>query len=183
METTYLTPGVMTEVGKAAEAVAALPGDFAGIARALHGLFLHEFLGDMYGVTLAPEDRETVHLRRAEDLLAAVTARDDRPLDVAREPAARIATNCRGYTVVAVAMLRAHGVPARARCGFGAYFRPDFFEDHWVVEYRDGGRWKRGDAQIDDVLVAKMGIGLDVTDLPKGQFLTGGEAWRLMRDG
>jgi transglutaminase-like putative cysteine protease len=32
----------------------------------------------------------------------------------------RLAANCRGFTVLATAMLRAHGVPARARCGSGA---------------------------------------------------------------
>ena len=34
-----------------------------------------------------------------------------------------------------VAMLRAQGTPARARCGFGGYFGNGTFEDHWVCEY------------------------------------------------
>jgi hypothetical protein len=179
------TKDVMTGVGRHADAVAGLPGDFAGVARVVQGLFMHEFLGDHYGISLTPEERETVHLRKAEDLLDAVLARDGRPLAEAREPGRRVATNCRGFTVVAVAMLRAHGVRARARCGFGAYFTEGFFEDHWVVEYHDGGRWRRGDAQIDATQRAVFGIGdgVDVTDLPPGAFLTGGEAWELVRAG
>jgi hypothetical protein len=34
--------------------------------------------------------------------------------------------------VLAAAMLRAQGTPARARCGFGGYFGSGAFEDHWV---------------------------------------------------
>jgi hypothetical protein len=183
MDTRFLTPGVMTGVGRHADAVGRLPGSFSGIAEVLHGLLIHEFLGEMYGVALTADDRETVHLRRTADLLDAVVARDDGPLGVAREPARRVATNCRGFTVVAVALLRAHGIPARARCGFGAYFTPGFYEDHWVVEYQDDGRWKRGDAQIDDVQHKAFGIDFDLADLPEGRFLTGGEAWRLVRSG
>jgi hypothetical protein len=178
MDSKYLAPGVMTKLGKP---VPNLPGDFAGIASVLHGLCIHEFLIGMYGVDKV--DTSTVHIRRAEDLLDTIVARDPRPLDVAREPADRMATNCRGFTVLAVAMLRAQGVPARARCGFGGYFTPGFWEDHWVVEYFEDGRWKRGDAQIDDVLRPEFKIDFDVTDLPPGKFLTGGEAWELFRRG
>src|ERR1700710_1581726 len=112
MDSKYLTPGVMTELGKSAERVARLPGDFGGVASALHGLCIHEFLTGMYGVDKV--DNETVHIRRADELLETIVVRDPRPLDVAREPADRLATNCRGFTVLATAMLRAHGVPARA---------------------------------------------------------------------
>jgi hypothetical protein len=181
MDNRYLTPGVMTELGKSAEKVAGLPGDFGGIASVLHGLCIHEFLTGMYGVDKV--DTETVHLRRAADLLDTVTSRDPRPLDVAREPADRLATNCRGFAVLTVAMLRAHGVPARARCGFGGYFTPGLFEDHWVVEYYEDGRWKRGDAQIDPVQRTTFKIDFDLADLPAGKFLTGGEAWELFRRG
>jgi hypothetical protein len=183
MDSSYLTPGVMTELGKAAENVARLPDDFPAIAAALHGVCIHEFLGDMYGVTFSDDERETVHLRRAADVLDVVLSRDQRPFDAARTPNRRVATNCRGFSVLAVAMLRAHGVPARARCGFGTYFTPGFFEDHWVVEYFDGGRWKRGDAQIDPVQEAAFGIDFDLADLPAGKFLTGGEAWQMYRRG
>jgi hypothetical protein len=183
MDSRYLTPGVMTGLGGTAEAVGRLPGGFPAIAEALHGLCIHEFLDDMYEVKLTDESKQTVHLRRAADMLDEIVRRDPRPLDEARPPAERLATNCRGYTVLAVAMLRAHGVPARARCGFGAYFTPGFFEDHWVVEYHEDGRWKRGDAQIDDVQRKVFGIDFDLADLPEGKFPTGGEAWQMCRRG
>nr|WP_296065857.1 transglutaminase domain-containing protein [uncultured Actinoplanes sp.] len=182
METKYLAAGALTGVGKHAEAVKELPGDFAGVARTVQGLLIHEFWGDAYGVTLRPEERETVHLRSAADILDAVLARDPRPLSVAREPSQRVATNCRGFTVVSVALLRAHGVPARARCGFGTYFKPGWFEDHWVVEYHDGSRWRRGDAQIDDVQRSALEIDFDLSDVGD-RFVVAGEALRRVRAG
>ena len=131
----YTQPGVLTDAGKHAPRFDGLPADPAGVARAVQGLMIHEFLVGAYGVTLAEEDRDRVNLRRVEQVLDAVVSRDDRPLDVPREPAQRIATNCRGFTVMAVAMLRSKGVPARGRCGFWAYFSEGLFEDHWVVEF------------------------------------------------
>jgi len=102
---------------------------------------------------------------------------------VPREPAQRIATNCRGFSVLAVALFRSHGVPARARCGFGAYFKPGWYEDHWVAEYFAGGRWKLLDAQIDDLQRRRLGIGFDLTDVPRDQFVIAGPAWALTRAG
>ncbi len=183
--TGYGEPGVMTDPGRCAAALDGLPGDPAGVARVVQGLMIHEFWLDAYGVTMTPEQRETVHLRRAEQLLAEVVRRDGRPLGEAREPAGRVATNCRGFTVLAVTMLRAAGVPARARCGFGAYFGTEWFEDHWVAEWWDAGqdRWRLLDAQIDDVQRGLLSIGFDLTDVPRDRFVVAGDAWVRCRSG
>jgi hypothetical protein len=181
----FVQPGVMTSAGRYADRLAPLPRDVAGLAAVVQGLLIHEFLTEQYGVTLTDDDKETVHRRPAERILAAVVERDDRPLEVAREPAARVASNCRGFTVLMVTMLRAAGIPARARCGFGTYFTDGWFEDHWVAEYWNAReeRWVRADAQLDQRQVELFGIGFDPLDLPPGGFLTGGEAWQLVRAG
>ena len=149
----YTQPATMTSVGDQAPLVKALPADPGVLAEVLHGLVIHEHMTGGYGVTLADADRWTVHVRPAADLLAEIVARDPRPLDVARSPEGRLPGNCRHFTVLEAAMLRAHGTPARARCGFGGYFGTGWFEDHWVCEYWDSGqqRWRLIDAQIDDV--------------------------------
>lgn len=51
-------------------------------------------------------------------------------------------------TLLTVALLRAGGIPARARCGFTAYFVPGWYDDHWVAEYWDTSerRWIMVDA-------------------------------------
>jgi hypothetical protein len=82
-------------------------------------------------------------------------------------------------------MLRYRGVPARARCGFGAYFTPGKYEDHWVCEYWNGdeGRWVMVDAQLDALQRQVLGIPFDPCEVPRDQFLVGGKAWRMCRTG
>ncbi|WP_460405476.1 transglutaminase-like domain-containing protein [Actinophytocola sediminis] len=144
---------------------------------------IHEHLASAYGVTLSDEDRAPVHLRRIADVLDRIRARDSRPLDVAREPAARTAGNCRQFTVLLVSMLRVHGVPARARCGFANYFGGPVNEDHWVAEYWQDGRWRLADAQIDDQQRGMFPIDFDLTDVPRDRFLVAGQAWVACRAG
>jgi Transglutaminase-like superfamily len=181
----YTRPGPLTSAGQYAPLLAGLPHDIAGLAAVGQGLLVHEFMAADYGAPLSEADRESVHTRPAEQWLAQIVARDDRPLSIAREPAGRLAANCRHFTVLMVTLLRAQGVPARARCGFGAYFGTGVFEDHWVCEYwnREQARWVLVDAQIDDVQRGWFPIDFDVTDVPRDQFLVAGQAWDQVRAG
>jgi hypothetical protein len=181
----YTQPGVMTSAGRYAPLLAELPGDVAGLAAVAQGLLIHEFIAAAYGVTLRRADRDSVHVRPAEGLLERITARDGRPLAAARQPRDRLASNCRGFTVLMVAMLRAHGTPARARCGFGGYFTEGRFEDHWVCEYWHAGqqRWLLADAQIDARQRELFRVDFDVTDVPRDRFLIAGDAWARCRSG
>jgi len=181
----YLRPGVMTAPGPGQRLLAGLPQGVAGLAGVAHGLLIHEHIAGAYGVTLTDERRASVHVRPVAALLAQIAAGDGRPLTQAREPARRLPGNCRHYTVLAVAMLRAQGTPARARCGLGGYFGTGTFEDHWVCEYWDAGqqRWRLVDAQIDAVQLGWFDIDFDLTDVPRDRFLTGGDAWARYRSG
>jgi len=181
----YLKPAVMTAPGTYRSLLADLPHGIAGLAGAAHGLLIHEHIAGAYGVRLTDERRASVHVRPVAGLLGRIMAEDGRPLTVAREPAGRLPGNCRHYTVLAVAMLRAQGTPARARCGFGGYFGSGWFEDHWVCEYWDeaAGRWKLADAQIDDVQLKLFDVDFDLMDVPRDRFLVAGDAWRRCRGG
>ena len=181
----YTEPGVMTSAGRHAPRLEELPGDVAGLAAVAQGLLIHEFIAAGYGVKLSEQDRGSIHIRPAEELLEQITARDARPLTAARPPAQRLASNCRGFTVLMVALLRAQGTPARARCGFGGYFTEGLFEDHWVCEYWHAGqqRWVLADAQIDGRQRELFPIDFDVTDVPRDRFLIAGDAWALCRSG
>ena len=181
----YTRPGQMTSPGRLAALFNDLPGDVAELADILHGLVIHEHLAGIYGVSLADEDRASVHVRRTEDLLGLIHARDSRPLSAPREPRNRLPGNCRHFTVLMVAMLRARGVPARARCGFGGYFGNGLFEDHWVCEYWDsaGQDWKLVDAQIDAKQLEIFAVDFDLTDVPRDQFLIAADAWTKCREG
>ncbi|GAA4596392.1 hypothetical protein GCM10023194_68490 [Planotetraspora phitsanulokensis] len=182
----YTSPSVMTSPGRHERLFdAVIPRDVAGLASIGHGLIVHEHIAPAYGVELSDEDRGSVHIRPVERLLDRIAGRDDRPLEIAREPDARIAGNCRHFTVLLVALLRAQGVPARARCGFGGYFVAGRFEDHWVCEYWNDarGRWILVDPQIDQRQSGMFPIDFDVTDVPRDRFLTAGEAWTRCRAG
>ena len=181
----YSEPAGFTSPGSHAGELARLPADLAALTEVAHGLIVHEHLTGMYGFDLAEARRASVHLRPVSRLLDQIVAEDGRPLDVAREPSARVPGNCRHFTVLTVAALRAHGIAARARCGFGGYFGTGWYEDHWVCEYRDAatGRWTLADAQIDDVQRKAFGLGLDVLDLSRDDFLVAGDAWLRCRAG
>jgi hypothetical protein len=89
------------------------------------------------------------------------------------------------FSVMLCAILRAQGVAARARCGFGAYFTPDKFEDHWVCEYWNAGRarWILVDAQLDAVQRKLFRPDFDPFDVPRNRFIVAGDAWRMCRAG
>jgi hypothetical protein len=181
----YLQPAAMTDPGSCRPLFAGLPRGIAALAPVAQGLLIHEHLTEAYGVTLTDERRASVHVRPVSRVLERIAAQDGRPLTAAREPAGRLAGNCRTFTVLAVAMLRAQGTPARARCGFGGYFGSGAFEDHWVCEYWDDAarRWVLADAQIDDVQLNLFDVDFDLMDVPRDRFLVAGDAWRLCRNG
>ncbi|HEX2510507.1 MAG TPA: transglutaminase domain-containing protein [Microvirga sp.] len=182
----YATQSAFSTPGRHAALFDALPSDPAGIARAVQGLVIYEHVAEpFYGCSLPEERRAESHIRPLETMIDAVLALDGRPLDVPRPPERRLVGICRHYMLLALAIFRHHGVPARGRGGFGAYFNPGTFEDHWVCEYwkADEGRWALLDAQFDEVFVRNLAIRHDVHDVPRRQFLTAPDAWRRCRGG
>jgi len=162
-----------------------LPRDVVGLAGVAQGLLLHEHIAPAYGVTLLDERRSSVHIRPVERLLERLLAEDERPLTTVRPLETRLAGNCRHFTLLMVAMLRVQGVPARARCGFGAYLEPGYFVDHWVAEYWNTAeaRWVRVDAQLDAVQQELFNIDFDPLDVPHDRFVIAGDAWAQCRTG
>jgi hypothetical protein len=181
----YTEPGKMTTAGRYAPLLEDLAQGFASLASVTQGLLIHEHMAQGYGVKLSDGDRASVHIRPAEGILEQIVARDSRPLDVPRTPEGRLPGNCRQVTVMVTAMLRSHGTPARARCGFGNYFGTGGNEDHWVCEYwhSQQQRWILADAQIDDVQRGWFPLDFDVNDVPRDRFLIAGEAWAQYRSG
>jgi len=108
---------------------------------------------------------------------------DDSPLTLERPLERRLVSNCRDFSLLLTALLRAQGKAARARCGFGTYFTPGHYEDHWMVEAWDGKRWRQVDSQLDAFQREVLRIDFDPLDMPEGKFITGDEAWKLCRAG
>jgi hypothetical protein len=165
--------------------------DPRALAERVRGLMVHVFWQSAYGL---PENRERAIvetcLRSMPEKLSLIAAAEEslgRPGTSAPPlpPERKLIGNCRDFSLFFSALLRAAGVPARARCGFGTYFIPDHGEDHWVVErwVEEEGRWAISDPQLDAVMIERLKIGFDPMDLPDGAFLSGGEAWLACRSG
>jgi hypothetical protein len=182
---TYATPGLMTDPGPYASSFDALPRDVGDLVKAVQGVMLHIFWVERYGVALSEERKGEVQLRRADQKLARLFELDGRPLNEARVHERKLVGNCRDFSVMTAAVLRHQGVPARARCGFGTYFIPDHYEDHWVAEYWHAGeeRWVLVDAQLDGLMQEVLKLDFDPLDVPRDRFIVGGKAWQLCRSG
>ncbi|MGK3990242.1 transglutaminase domain-containing protein [Sorangium sp. So ce136] len=181
----YARPAAMTSAGAHAPRLDDLPRDVASLVRVVQGVLLHQHWAKAYGVELSDERRNESHLRPVDRMLDRLLAHSDEPLSVARPLDARLVGTCRNIAVLLVALLRAKGVPARARCGFGGYFAPGDFVDHWVCEHWDAAasRWVLVDAQIDDVQAAALKPDFDVLDVPRDRFVVAGDAWARCRAG
>jgi len=99
-----------------------LPRDVAALVGVVQGLLLHEHWAPRYGAVLSDERRRESQIRAVAPMLDRLFALDGRPLATARPVEARLVGICRHFTVLLVAILRAQGIPARVRCGFGSYF-------------------------------------------------------------
>ncbi len=181
--TFYRQPGVITDPGPYAGCLNGLPTGIAELCQLVQNLTIHIFWAERYGLTL-PETRQgEVQLRTLQRRLARTLELDSRPLTEVRPLEKKIVGNCRDFSVLLVSILRHQGVPARARCGFGAYFIPNHFEDHWVAEYWNEShkRWVLVDAQLDPFQCEALKISFDPLDVPRNQFIVGGRAWQMCR--
>jgi hypothetical protein len=181
----YRQPIDLSDPASQAGLFDSLPKGPAALAGVVQGLLMHEHVAPAYGLTLSGAKHGEAHVRGVEAMLQGIAARDRRPLTQPRAPAERQVGVCRHFTLMHVAMLRHQGVPARARCGFGAYFQKDKFVDHWVTEYWSNERksWVLVDPQLDARQRELFKISFDPLDVPRDQFLVAGDAWALCRTG
>ncbi|HEX9975800.1 MAG TPA: transglutaminase family protein [Dehalococcoidales bacterium] len=181
----YATQSMITDPAKYGPFFNALPSDIPALCRSVQGLILHGHWAERYGVKLSEERRQEANLRKVSRQLGRIMELNDSPLTTTRPLESRIVGNCRDFSVFLTAVLRHKGVPARARCGFGTYFIPHHYEDHWVCQYWEANeeRWVMVDAQLDEFQRNWLNIGFDTFDMPEGHFLPAGRAWQLSRSG
>jgi hypothetical protein len=154
-----------------------LPRDLARISQVVQGLVLHYF-ADKHLYDYPPERTNEINTRYVADILARINELHAAPLTTARPPSTRIIGCCRDFTALAVSMLRHAGIPARSRYGFGAYFVPGYYFDHVVVEFWNGTDWQLADPQLNQAHYP-----FDVLNVPRDQFVVGGQAWQMCRIG
>jgi hypothetical protein len=177
--------GKITHPGPYANLYTDLPSDIPALVKVVQGLMVHIFWAESYGLKLSEERKTEVQLRTMERRLRRTLELDPSPLGVPRPNEKKIVGNCRDFSVTLASMLQSKGVPARPRCGFGAYFIPNHYEDHWVCEYWNEAeqRWVLVDAQLDELQQNVLKIPFNTLDVPRDQFIVGGAAWQLCRTG
>lgn len=132
----------------------------------------------MFGYRPAQERIGEIDTRTLERILARIIELDARPLDKPRDFDKRIIGCCRDFSLIACAILRHQGIPARLRYGFANYFIPGYWVDHVIVEMWTGKHWRRFDAQIAGVLNTEI----DLFDIPGGAYIPGGRVWQICRN-
>lgn len=172
-----------TDPGAHAALLRTLPADPDGLAAAVRGLVVHYVAS---GRTFPPDRLADIDSRWVEAMLARLAERDAAPLTEPRDAGSCLVGCCRDFTLLHVAALREHGVPARSRVGFAPYLRPDFAHDHVVAERWDAarGEWVRVDAQMDpadwqDVDVADLATGAGSPFRPASRLWLDHRAGRL----
>ncbi len=168
-----------TDPGEHADLVRALDPDPEAVSAVARNLIAH-YRGE--ADALPASTRSDIHLRWLADQLAVDQERHHAPLTEPRALADRLQGCCRDHSLFCVSVLREHGVPARTRIGFAAYFAPGFYHDHVVLERLDGTRWVRYDSELTPDFTDEF----DVADMPTGPtspFHTAAEVWRGHRAG
>ena len=181
----YMRPAGLTSAGRHAKLFSELPREIPALVRIVQGLALHRYMAPAYGVTIPEERGGEDHIRPVEQMLDCLLSINAGPLSETRPPESRLVGVCRHFAILLVAMLRAKGIAARARCGVGSYFNPGRFDDHWVCEYWNAqeGRWALADPQFDELWRANLKIDHNILDVPRDRFLVAGEAWARCRAG
>lgn len=181
----YRVQGILSNPASYVHLFENLPGKIEGLVQVVQGTTIHVFWAERYGFKIPTERLGEVQLRSMEKRLAKTLQLDERPLTEPRSVDKKLVGNCRDFSLFLAALLRHQGVPARARCGFGVYFLPEHFEDHWVTEYWNAGtgRWVLVDAQLDQFQIGQMGVHFNPLDVPRDQFVVAGSAWQMCRSG
>jgi len=166
-----------SDPGRFAADVDTLPAEPTALTEIVGGLVLHPLSAQ------PGSHRAEAALRTVPEMLAALVERDARPMREARLPENRVLGTCRNYALLACAILRQHGTPARLRVGFAEYFTPDFREDHWLCEYHDGDAWRLLDAELTADARRRFAIAFNPADVPRERFIVASDAWRALRSG
>jgi len=162
-----------------------LPNSVAELVKLVQNVTIHIFWAERYGYKIPAERMFELQLRSLSRRLERTMQLAPQQIHVERPVDMKLIGNCRDHSLLLTAFLRHQGIPARARCGFATYFLPNHFEDHWVTEYWDqsSARWVLVDAQLDTLQAERLKIGFDPLDVPRNQFIVGGQAWQLCRSG
>lgn len=176
----YTSQSPITSPGKYSKLLENIPDSLVEICDVVHGLVVHQDDTEtLYNFELSNERKLESNTRYVEKIFARIIELDSDSLDKTRLPQKRYSGSCRDFAILTCSILRSKGVPSRLRCGFAAYFHPDWYSDHWICEYWDKGKgkWKFVDSELGKEESVKYKISFDKTDIPRDLFFVAGKAW------
>lgn len=138
------------------------------------------FWGDMTKVPITRLRYEDDIYPTAQSVIAELLRKNPN-YNINREAKDKVHVTCRSQAIILASILKAKGIPARARSGFAEYIQYDgIYYDHWITEYYNEkeGRWKLVDA---DEHCPDHEMGFDLNDIPYDKFLFGAKAYLGIR--
>lgn len=138
------------------------------------------FWGDMTKVPITRLDYEEDYFPTAQSMIAELLRKNSN-YSIKREAKDKINITCRGQAILLASILKAKGIPARARSGFAPYIKYDGINyDHWITEYYDENenRWRLVDA---DEHCPDHEMGFDLNNIPYDKFIFGANAYLGLR--
>lgn len=139
------------------------------------------FWGDMTKMPITRLDYEEDYFPTAQSMIAELL-RNNPIYNIKREAKDKINITCRGQAILLASILKAKGIPARARSGFAPYIKYDGISyDHWITEYYDESEniWKLVDA---DEHCPDHEMGFDLNNIPYDRFIFGANAYLGLRE-
>lgn len=139
------------------------------------------FWGDMTKVPITRLDYEEDYFPTAQSMMAELLRKSPN-YDINRDAKDKIHITCRGQAILLASILKAKGIPARARSGFAPYIKYDGINyDHWITEYYNDKEnvWKLVDA---DEHCPNHEIGFDLNNIPYDKFIFGANAYLGLRN-
>lgn len=183
----YSCPGPLTEISEDQRGLlAGLPTNLDALCAIVQSVVMHPDLTALYEIEVSEKRKKAQPgIRSLAKILDGIDALDPRPLTFARSPEKRFLGTCRTFSTLLCGLLRAHGIPARVRCGFARYFVHGRGEDHWVCETwsADTSRWVLVDAQLDAIQRKAFRISLNPLDVGRDDFYPAGLVWKRCRAG
>lgn len=163
-----------------------LPCEVAAIKSLLQGLILHFWDGSFYDYQIPLKRLLDIETRYVEKMLKKIIELDDAKLLKERPLDRRIIGSCRDYATLFCAILRYHGIPARTRVAFSAFYFKDYYHDEVILEYwnETKQKWCLVDPRVTEPHIKrqKLVIDFDLLDVPRNQLIISGLAWQMVRE-
>ena len=156
------------------------------IKQAIQGLLFHFLDGAYYCQHQIPTNRlAEIELRYMEKMLHQIKRLDNHELIMPRTLRNKLFASCREYALLACAILRNKGVPARLRITFNTYIRPHIFHDQVILEYWNAeiAAWRAVDMRMNAAYLKRLGIdiNIDYFNLSPEHYISAATAWQAIR--